>query len=89
MGCAYGKIWQWLRHGITVGTSVLTFARFSAVVAEESVTVTSELASSPFVKHLSRAQKLLLDASSAKVLPDFLTSLAYPDIVSRAPAAKL
>jgi malate synthase len=67
-------VWQWLKHGATVGDAPLTTARFRAIVAEE----TREFAGGKFAE----AREMFVSLSLAPEFADFLTIPAYEQIVS-------
>ena len=67
-------VWQWLKHGVTVGDGPLTAARFNAIAAEE----TRDFTGGKFAK----AREMFVALSLAPEFADFLTIPAYEQIVS-------
>ncbi len=67
-------VWQWLKHGVTVGDAPLTATRFNAIVEEE----TRDFAGGKFAE----AREMFVSLSLAPEFADFLTIPAYERIVS-------
>ncbi|VDC25125.1 malate synthase A [Pseudogemmobacter humi] len=80
---ARAQLWQWLRHGTTVELADGDSARLSAewlaaLVQEEIVAILNRVGPGGFHKgHYASAARLVLEAATAEVLPDFITDQAY------------
>ena len=73
------SIWQWIRHGKTLADGrVVTADLFASMLAEEAVVVFKEVGPEQWqAQQFEKAQRLLLDITTAEQLVDFLTLPAY------------
>lgn len=77
------QLWQWLRHGATVeladGDSArLTSEWLGALIQEEIVVILGRLGPTGFHRgHYASAARIVQEAVTADVLPDFITAPAY------------
>ncbi|MGC9449428.1 malate synthase A [Cereibacter johrii] len=77
------QLWQWRHHGARVALTdgnerVLTAEWLGTLVQEEIVAILDRIGSSGFHRgHYAPAARLVLEAATAQVLPDFITQPAY------------
>ncbi len=77
------QVWQWIKHGVDVGGSVLTAERLAAVIDDEMKTIRSEVGDARFeTGKFSLARSLFESISTAAELEDFLTLPAYEHILT-------
>lgn len=77
------QLWQWRRHGATVelsdgDTTRLTAEWLGALIQQEIVAILTRLGPTGFHRgHYASAARIVHEAVTAEVLPDFITAPAY------------
>jgi len=77
------QLWQWRRHGATVelsdgDTTRLTAEWLGALIQQEIVAILTRLGPGGFHRgHYASAARIVHEAVTAEVLPDFITAPAY------------
>ena len=80
---ARAQIWQWVHHRATVDGEVIDVDRLHEVVDDELVGVRAEVGDGRFeMGRFDAARRLLLRLTTAERMPDFLTLLAYEQLVT-------
>ncbi len=77
------QVWQWIKHGASVGGSPLTAQRLALVIDDEMNTIRAEVGDARFESgKFALARELFESISTAETLEDFLTVPAYAHILS-------
>lgn len=76
------QLWQWIHHGAEVETATgprtLTVAWLGELMQAEIVRILDRLGPTGFHRgHYASAARIVQDAATAEILPDFITSPAY------------
>ncbi len=78
------QIWQWIRHGVSVGGEPLSAERLSSVVDDELRKIREERGSAAFeVGQYRAASELFVTLSTAEEMENFLTLPAYELVLEK------